>query len=251
MKVKSIPFLITSTLFVLYSCQSETIEKIEYTPVDGYKGKVRKITEYEYKSEIEKQEQLAIWGTNIPERIAEYNEYGRQTLEIDIDIPDDIDEDFEVSIDSSFYDKRQNLVRRVQYELLVGNDKIASFISNWNIYEHQHVVYETLTTYKYDANRIVEEISTSHGNSIYGPNSNDTLRHAYTYVDGKLVEEKTEHIYSHTYGDDGKTRETRKYSNTEKFTYDNDLLIAEERIDSEGNSTISTYTYKDGKLVEN
>ena len=134
MKLKSIPFLITSTLFVLYSCQSETIEKIEYTPVDGYKGKVRKITEYEYKSEIEKQEQLAIWGTNIPERIAEYNEYGRQTLEIDIDIPDDIDEDFEVSIDSSFYDKRQNLVRRVQYELLVGNDKIASFISNWNIY---------------------------------------------------------------------------------------------------------------------
>ena len=250
MKLKSIPFLITSTFFVLYSCQSETIEKIEYTPVDGYKGKVRKITEYEYKSEIEKQEQLAIWGTNIPERITEYNEYGRQTLEIDIDIPDDTDEDFEVSIDSSFYDKRQNLVRRVQYELLVGNDKIASFISNWNIYEHQHAVYETLKSYKYDESRIVEEIAISHRNSPHGHYSNDTLRHLYTYSDEKLIEENTEHIYSYTSAKDKGMREIRRYSNTEKYSYDNNLLIAKESIDSEGNSTINTYTYKDGKLVE-
>ena len=94
MKSKSIIALITLALFALSSCQNNIQEKIEYTPVDGYNGKVRKITEYKYKSEMEKQEQLAIWGTNIPERIAEYNEYGRQTLEIDIDIPDDIDEDF-------------------------------------------------------------------------------------------------------------------------------------------------------------
>lgn len=249
MKLKSIIGLIPSVLLVLNSCQNGAQEKIEYTPIDGYNGKVRKITEYEYKSEMEKQEQLAIWGTNIPERIAEYNEYGRQTLEIEIDIPDDIDEDFEVSIDSSFYDKRQNLIRRVQYELLISNDEIASFVSDWDIYKHQYTIYETLKSYKYDANRIVEEISTSHRNSIY-EHSNDTLKYLYTYADGKLMEKKTEQIYSYTPTRDGEMRETRKYSDTEKYTYDNDLLIAKEIIDSEGNSTTNTYTYKDGKLVE-
>ena len=150
----------------------------------------------------------------------------------------------------SFYDKRQNQIRKVQYELLVSNDKIASFVSDWDICKHQYIVYETLTTYKYDANRIVEEIAISHGNGIYGHNSNDTLRRSYTYAGGKLVEEKTEQIYSHTSAKDKGIRETRRYSNTEKYSYDNNLLIAKESIDSEGNSTISTYTYKDGKLVE-
>ena len=238
MKPKKTLTILASALLLLSSCQNEIQEKIEYTPIKGYNGKVRKITEYEYESEMDRHEHFAIWGINIPKNISEYNEYGRETRSIDIDIPDDVGEDFEITIDSSFYDKRQNLIRNIRYEFNVCNDDIATLISDWNIQKFKPEYTETLYAYKYKDDQIVERtiiwrrVESEHENC-------DTVKHSYTYIDGKLIEEQ----YNHSY-----RNEPRK--DITKYTYDQDLLIAKESIDSEGKSTISTYTYKDGKLVE-
>lgn len=89
------------TLFFLLGCKSSVVE---YKPIDGYNGKIKQITTYEFKNLIEKQQQIAKYGLPIPMSIKNYNEGGYITKITGVETDDESDVLF-IVVDSTRYNE--------------------------------------------------------------------------------------------------------------------------------------------------
>lgn len=258
-------FSLLSCLAIV-SCNSGSNDTLKYTPVENFKGEVRKVVTYSYESDIQKNKKIAEYGAPIPDEIISYNKYGSQEASIEISLPDDDEPNIcVVRVDSVKYDKKGNVVAQKRHVIFTSPEEVINYAnpalilsSNNSFAIHVNTKYEV----NEENNKRIEKKITNEFVDIDKFNAlpvymQSIIEERFFWgdtkqilVSGTLPSDTTTVIYE--FGGKNIVREIEEVGTTRseiRRKYDGDNKIEEIRI-SGADSIRTTFVYKNGVLSE-
>ena len=254
--------IIGSILLCLCSCSSSDSNSNSYKPVEGFNGKIKKITEYSYESDLIKNQMIALYGCAIPEAITEYNQYGDVTIRAWFGLPDDEDLPLPAMyIDSLFYNKH-DLVRESTSILFMSPNSLQNYANPSELIKSGNAIAlhkQTLVERKKEKGKTTE-IRVSDGfsfinSSDLSPDLKSMSENAILeslYMNSEVIGKKDTTTTVKYFEGDRLIRQINEYGdrrNEHLYSYENGLLVKEAYINDKDTS-FTSYTYKEGRCIE-
>lgn len=220
MKAQNLLVLFFTILAVSCSKNNEV-----YKPIQGYYGKVKQITNYQFKNDYEKNRQISKYNYAVPKEIKEYNRFGllEKTMKFELDYDNNY---CFIKADSICYDSNQEKTLEIHY--LVGT-KVKE-ISNFS--DLIRIVNSTTPT---DVEITRKQIINDEFNFVDNIVIVDTTKYEYEYQNNLLVSMSTIEKFG-----------TRKV----QYKYNNGLLLSTTDVNHDNDTTITNYIYDNGTLTQ-
>lgn len=223
MKVQTLLALFFAILTA--ACSNDSNNSETYKPIQGYNGKVKQITYYQFKNDFEKNRQISKYNYTIPEEIKEYNRFGLLEKKIKFELESDNDYYF-IEADSICYNANQEKILEIHYKVGTKVKEISNFSKLMSI------VNSTIPT---DIEIIRNQIMNEEFNFTDNFVAVDTTIYKYEYQNNLLVSKST----------------TEKIASRNiYYKYDKNLLSKTIEITNKNDTIITNYIYNDGILTQ-
>lgn len=233
----------------------------KYQPVQGYKGKIKRIVSYNYENDFQKNKIISKYGTLIPEYIKEYNKYGNETMNMRINLPDDDDKQVcIIHIDSIAYNKKQEQESVVSYAIYTNTNEVMYYNDPQKLIKSNTTFVEKAVKNSYYTRTGNSESQIKTSTLSYETKSLDNISNAiktfykdrFGYFGESLLNQipttDTTSIVFIDYDND-KVMHERHPNKDITYYYDNDLLSSKTIVTKDDTTTIK-YNYKDAYLWE-
>lgn len=223
MKAQNLLVLFFTILAV--SCSNHSSNNEVYKPIQGYNGKVKQITNYQFKNDYEKNRQISKYGYAVPKEIKEYNRFGllEKTIKFELDYNNDY---CFIEADSICYDTNQEKTLEVHYQVGTKVKEISNFS------ELMCIINSTTPT---DIEIIREQIMNDEFNFADNILIVDTTKYKYEYQNNLLISKST----------------TDKIASINiQYEYNEDLLSRTIEVTNNNDTITTDYIYNNGILTQ-